>query len=271
MADRKSREPRHAKTVPDAKKPVATEGGAATRINRYLALCGFGSRRAVEELIRAGLVKVNGVVVTDLSHKVAQGQKVSVQGKAAKPPEEHIYGVLNKPPGYLCSATDPYDRPTIYDLLRGEHSRLHYVGRLDFRSRGLLILTTDGELTQKLLHPSHEVPRTYLVQTHTPFKEAELRDLRNGVEIGDGVIAKAVSARKIGNGAEIVLKEGKNREIRRMLEVLGHKVIDLQRIRFGGLELGELPEGEFRLLEPSEIARLHGKVPTEKARGAKTP
>lgn len=230
------------------------------RINRYLALCGFGSRRAVENLVRAGAVTVDGEMITDLAHQVEEGQTIAVGGKPARPPETHVYGVLNKPPGYLCSATDPFGRPTIYDLLREEHSRLHYVGRLDFSSRGLLILTTDGELTQKLLHPSHGVPRTYLIKTHTPFKEAELRALRNGVEIGDGVIAKAVSVRKAGDGAEMVLKEGKNREIRRMLEVVGHKVIDLQRIRFGGLELGDLPEGGFRLLEDAEIARLHGKA-----------
>lgn len=256
-------------TNPKGKPATVGTASPGTRINRYLALCGFGSRRAVEEIIRSGLVKANGKVVTDLAHKVEPGQKITVQGKAAIPPQEHIYGVLNKPPGYLCSATDPFQRPTIYDLLREDHTRLHYVGRLDFRSRGLLILTTDGELTQRLLHPSHEVPRTYLVKTHTPFKETELRDLRNGVEIGDGVRAMAVSARKIGTGAEIVLKEGKNREIRRMLEVLGHKVIDLQRIRFGGLELGDLPEGEFRLLKPSEIDRLNEKVPLAGEKGAK--
>jgi pseudouridine synthase len=235
------------------------------RINRYLALCGFGSRRAVEELVRAGAVTVDGKPVTDLAFQVEEGRKVAVRGRPARPPETHVYGVLNKPAGYLCSATDPYGRPTIYDLLREEHSRLHYVGRLDYQSRGLLILTTDGELTQKLLHPSHEVPRTYRIRTHVPFRESELRVLREGVEIGEGILAKAVSARKTQEGAEIVLKEGKNREIRRMLEVLGHKVIDLQRIRFGGLELGDLPEGAFRLLEPDEIARLHGKASRSKA------
>lgn len=230
------------------------------RINRFLALCGFGSRRAVEDLVRSGQVRVDGTIVTDLAFQVEEGRMVSVGGKAAHPPKEHVYGVLNKPPGYLCSATDPFGRPTIYDLLRSEHSRLHYVGRLDFQSRGLLILTTDGELTQRLLHPSHGVPRTYRVLARSPFHETQLQALRDGVEIGDGVLAKAVSARKTGEGAEIILKEGKNREIRRMLEVLGHKVVDLQRIRFGGLELGDLPEGEFRLLTPAEIARLHGKV-----------
>ena len=204
---------------------------------------------------------MDGKPVTDLSFQVEEGQKVTVAGKPARPPQEHVYGVLNKPKGYLCSATDPFGRPTIYDLLRSEHSRLHYVGRLDFQSRGLLILTTDGELTQRLLHPSHGVPRTYRVQARSPFHESELQALRGGVEIGDGVIAKAVSARKFGTGAEIVLKEGKNREIRRMLEVVGHKVVDLQRIRFGGLELGDLPEGEFRLLTAAEVARLHGKSP----------
>ena len=232
----------------------------ATRINRYLALCGLGSRRAVEDLVRNGEVTVNGKRITDLAFQVEDGHKVVVGGKAAKPPKTHVYGVLNKPSGYLCSATDPYGRPTIYDLLRTEHTRLHYVGRLDYTSRGLLILTTDGELTQKLLHPSHGVPRTYAIKTHVPFTEAEMRTLKAGVEIGEGVIAKAVSARRVGDGAELILKEGKNREIRRMLEVLGHKVIDLQRIRFGGLELGDLPEGEFRLLEASEITRLHGKA-----------
>lgn len=233
--------------------------GFPMRINRYLAQCGFGSRRAVEDLIRFGRVAVAGEAVTDLGHKVEVGTKVTVDGKVARPPKSHVYAVLNKPAGYLCSATDPYDRPTIYDLLRSEHSRLHYVGRLDYQSRGLLILTTDGDLTQKLLHPSHQVPRTYAVRTHMPFNEAELSRLRQGVEIGEGVVAKAVKARKTAEGAEIVIREGKNREIRRMLEVLGHKVIDLQRTRFGGLELGDLPEGEFRLLEADEVARLHGK------------
>lgn len=236
------------------------------RINRYLALCGFGSRRSVEELVRSGAVSVDGTPVTDLAFQVEAGSKVTVRGRPARPPEAHVYGVLNKPAGYLCSTADPYGRPTIYDLLREEHSRLHYVGRLDYQSRGLLILTTDGGLTQKLLHPSHEVPRTYRIRTHVPFREAELRVLREGVEIGEGVTAKAVSARRTPEGAEIVLKEGKNREVRRMLEVLGHKVIDLQRIKFGGLELGDLPEGSFRLLEPGEIARLHGKAPQQRPR-----
>jgi 23S rRNA pseudouridine2605 synthase len=250
--------PAAAKPTPAASAPEAVHG-FPMRINRYLAQCGFGSRRAVEDLIRFGRVAVMGEVVTDLGHKVEVGAKVTVDGKAARPPRAHVYGVLNKPAGYLCSATDPYDRPTIYDLLRSEHSRLHYVGRLDYQSRGLLILTTDGDLTQKLLHPSHQVPRTYAVRTHMPFTEAELSRLRQGVEIGEGVVAKAVKARKTAEGAEIVIREGKNREIRRMLEVLGHKVIDLQRTRFGGLELGDLPEGDFRLLEADEVARLHGK------------
>lgn len=239
------------------------------RINRYLALCGFGSRRAVEDLVRSGQVRVDGKIVTDLAFQVEEGVKVSVAGKTAQPPKEHVYGVLNKPRGYLCSATDPFGRPTIYDLLRSEHSRLHYVGRLDFQSRGLLILTTDGELTQRLLHPSHGVPRTYRVVARSPFHETELQALRDGVEIGEGIQARAVSARKTAEGAEIILKEGKNREIRRMLEVLGHKVVDLQRIRFGGLELGDLPEGEFRLLTAAEIARLHGKVSKPRAQGGK--
>jgi 23S rRNA pseudouridine2605 synthase len=232
------------------------------RLNRYLALCGFGSRRSVEELIRNGEVTVNGETVADLGRRVAEGDAVAVNGRPARPPREHLYIVLNKPAGYLCSRTDPFGRRTIYDLLPKDYLRLHYVGRLDYQSRGLILLTTDGEWTQGLTHPSHEVPRTYLVHTESPVSPQDAEELVEGVLIGPEETARAASAHPAGDGWEITLQEGKKREIRRMLEVLDHKVIDLQRIRFGGLELGELPEGEFRPLSRAEIARLHErKVP----------
>lgn len=227
------------------------------RLNRYLALCGFGSRRGVEDLIRNGEVTVNGETATDLGRRVGEGDKVAVNGKPARPPREHVYVALNKPAGYLCSRTDPFGRPTIYDLLPQDYLRLHYVGRLDYQSRGLILLTSDGDWTQGLTHPSHEVPRTYLVQTAAPLSPRDADELVEGVLIGPEETARAVSAQPAGEGWEITLQEGKKREIRRMLEVLDHKVIDLQRIRFGGLELGKLPEGEFRLLSRAEIARLH--------------
>jgi 23S rRNA pseudouridine2605 synthase len=227
------------------------------RLNKYLALCGFGSRRSVEDLIRAGSVTIGGEVVTDLARRVTDEDKVAVNGRPARPPSEHTYILFNKPPGYLCSRSDPFGRPIIYDLLPEKYRRLHYVGRLDFQSRGLLLLTTDGDWTQGLLHPSHEVPRTYLVQTESPLSRHDADELREGVRIGPDETAKAVSVKPAEAGWEITLKEGKKREIRRMLEVLDHKVIDLQRIRFGGLELGDVPEGKFRPLNASEIARLH--------------
>ncbi len=229
------------------------------RINRYLALCGFGSRRAVENLILAGVVTVDGETVRDLGRQVSEGAKVKVEGKPAKPPAEHEYVLLHKPAGYLCSATDPFGRPTIYDLLPEKFRKLHYVGRLDFNSRGLLILTNDGGLTHTLLHPSSAIHRTYKVWTRKPMTEKELLRLSKGVDIGEEELALPVSLKELDDHVEIVLREGKNREIRRMLEVLDHKVVDLQRIRFGGLGLGDLPEAEFRHLSAPEIARLHGK------------
>jgi 23S rRNA pseudouridine2605 synthase len=228
------------------------------RINRYLALCGFGSRRAVEDLIRGGAVAVDGEIVYDLGRQIGEGQKVKVLGKPAVPPKQHEYVMLNKPKGYLCSASDPFDRPTIYRLLPPALRKLHYVGRLDYNSRGLILLTNDGGLTHSLLHPSREVPRTYRVWTRKPLASKDIKSLLKGVDIGFEADAVAVSVKAVQDHTEIVLQEGKNREIRRMLEVVGYRVVDLQRIRFGALELGDLPEGEHRRLGAAEIARLHG-------------
>jgi 23S rRNA pseudouridine2605 synthase len=229
------------------------------RINRYLALCGFGSRRAVEDLIRGGAVTISGEIVYDLSRQIEDGEKVLVLGKAAVPPRQHEYVMLNKPKGYLCSVGDPFDRPTIYRLLPEGLRKLHYVGRLDYNSRGLILLTNDGGLTHSLLHPSQEVPRTYRVWTRKPLAKKDIKTLLSGVDIGFEHDAAAVSVTPREDHTEIVLREGKNREIRRMLEVVGYRVVDLQRIRFGALELGDMPEGKYRRLEASEIARLHGK------------
>ena len=229
------------------------------RINRYLALCGFGSRRAVEDLIRGGAVTIGGEVVYDLGRQVGESEKVAVMGKPARPPQAYAYVLLNKPKGYLCSVGDPFDRPTIYRLLPAEFKTLHYVGRLDYNSRGLILLTNDGALTHSLLHPSREVPRTYAIKTRKPMAEKDAAALMAGVDIGFEHPAKATSVRQLEDHCEIVLQEGKNREIRRMLEVVGYRVVDLQRIRFGPLGLGDLPEGKWRRLSAAEVAELHGK------------
>jgi 23S rRNA pseudouridine2605 synthase len=235
------------------------------RINRYLALCGFGSRRAVEDLIRSGAVTVGGEPVLDLGRQIGEGEKVTVLGKPAKPPKTHEYVALNKPKGYLCSVGDPFDRPTIYRLLPARYQALHYVGRLDYNSRGLILLTNDGGLTHSLLHPSRELPRTYAIRTRKPIAEKDIETLLAGVDIGFDRPAAAASVRQLEDQYhyEIVILEGKNREIRRMLEAVGYRVVDLQRIRFGALELGDLPEGSWRLLTAPEIARLHGKKTTK--------
>lgn len=234
------------------------------RINRYLALCGFGSRRAVEDLIRSGAVTVGGEPVLDLGRQIGEKEKVAVHGKPAKPPREHEYVILNKPKGYLCSVGDPFDRPTIYRLLPARFKGLHYVGRLDYNSRGLILLTNDGGLTHSLLHPSRELPRTYVVRTRKPIAERDIETLLAGVDIGFDRPVAAASVRQVEDQYhfEIVILEGKNREIRRMLEAIGYRVVDLQRIRFGALELGDLPEGSWRLASAPEIARLHGKKKT---------
>jgi 23S rRNA pseudouridine2605 synthase len=191
-----------------------------------------------------------------------------VLGKPARPPRAREYVLLNKPKGYLCSARDPFERPTIYRLLPEAFRSLHYVGRLDYNSRGLVLLTNDGGLTHELLHPSREVPRTYAVRTRKALAEKDVAALLAGVDIGFERPAAAASVRQVDDHCEIVLREGKNREIRRMLEAVGHRVVDLQRIRFGALELGDLPEGAWRRLTAPEIARLHGKN-TKKAEGSR--
>ena len=231
-------------------------GDTPLRLNKYLALCGLGSRRAVESLIRDGVVSVDGSVVTDLSRRISAGESVRVMGRPAVPPRKHVHIMFNKPAGYLCSRTDPHHRPVIYDLLPPEMLTLHYVGRLDYPSRGLLLLTTDGDMTHRLLHPSFEVPRTYRVWTQDTLQAKDLQALREGVEIAPGQLAIPTTLNPTGDHLEITLKEGKKREIRKMLEVLGHEVTDLQRIHFGGLHLGDLPEGKFRPLRAGELATL---------------
>ena len=225
------------------------------RINRYLALCGLGSRRAVEGRIRAGRVRVNGAVA-GMASAVGEKDRVEVDGRPAAPPPEHIYLVLNKPPGTLCSRGDTHGRETIYGLLPPEHRRLHYVGRLDRESRGLLLLTDDGALTQSLTHPSREVLREYAVAVDASLSQGEMRRLERGVETEPGTVLRCAFIRGEGGGYRLGLREGKKREIRRLLSALGRRVTDLQRVAFGGIGLGRLPEGAFRPLSEEELAKL---------------
>jgi 23S rRNA pseudouridine2605 synthase len=227
------------------------------RINRYLALCGLGSRRSVEDLIQFGRITVNGERAV-LGMPVTETDDVRYDDKPVKPGARHDYIMLNKPPGYVCSRGDTHGRPTVYDLLPPEYQNLHYVGRLDMDSRGLLFFTSDGDLTLKLTHPSNGVPRVYAVRTKQPLSDEDIQDLLGGVEVEPGVVFACAEVATTQTGYRLTLTEGKKREIRRLLHALHHHVIDLKRVAFGEIKLGDVPEGRFRTLEYDEVEILKG-------------
>ncbi|MCS7166486.1 MAG: pseudouridine synthase [Gemmatales bacterium] len=229
------------------------------RINRYLALAGLGSRRHVEALVRAGRVSVDGQIVRDLTFRVAPGQEVRLDGELVRP-QRYVYWIVNKPPGYLSTTYDQQNRPKVVDLLLHVPERVFMVGRLDEESEGLMLLTNDGELAYRLTHPKFGVEKTYVVQV-AGWPSAEiLQELEQGVWTSDGKM-RAKRVRRLGTRGkstflEITLAEGKNREIRRMLAKLGHKVMHLKRIAIGPISLGRLKKGRSRPLTAKEVAAL---------------
>lgn len=228
------------------------------RINKYLASCGVASRRACDNLIESGRVTVNGKIAS-LGDDVTQEDNILVDGKTVSPKKNEYY-LLNKPKGYLSTVSDDKGRKTIMDILGNNVGRVYPVGRLDYDSEGLLIITTDGELAQHLTHPSNEVPKTYLIKVEGRVTENDLNPIRSGMEI-DGAMTKKCKAHIIETAKEytkihITLKEGKNREIRKMFEHLGKEVLLLKRIKVGDLTLRGLARGEFRKLTPQEVEYL---------------
>lgn len=234
------------------------------RLNQYLARCGLGSRRKVDGLIAEGRVSVGGEPTTDFSLRVGPGDRVEVDGRPVAPRAQTTVLLFHKPPGYLCAREDPFGRSTIYELLPLEQHRLHHVGRLDASSRGLLLLTDDGELTQRLLHPSGEIRRRYWLRTKEWLRPEQESALRAGVTLESGHFAKPLELSGQGRDWQLVLAEGKNREVRKMLEAVGSKVIDLFRTSFGKLTLGNLPEGDFRRLSEQEIGLLFETEDTDR-------
>ena len=230
------------------------------RLNKYLALCGIGSRRGVEEIIVSGKVAINGEVVVDLGRRVVEGDVVTLEGKPVKTPQQYTVVALNKPPGCLSTRTDPEGRETVYHWLPPAYKSLRNVGRLDLQSRGLLLFTDDGDLAFRLTHPSYEIPRTYLVWTDRPIGPEGRSDLLQGVDLGEGEIGVAKSVKLDAEKAEITLMEGKNREIRRMMQAIGRRVRDLKRTDFGPVTLGELASGDFRVLSEDEVRALYHSV-----------
>ena len=236
----------------------------AQRLQKIIAAAGIASRRKAEELITGGLVSVNGQVVTELGSKAdPERDHIRVNGKLLHGPERQVYLLMNKPKGYVTTLRDPEGRPTVMDLLHGVGARVYPVGRLDYASEGLLLLTNDGEFANRLMKAASHVPKTYMVKVAgTPTAE-DLARLRAGLFIAseDGKRVKTALAkiRVIREAAnpwyEVTLTEGRNRQIRRMFEEIGHHVEKIKRVRYGPLELDVHP-GEFRRLTPQEVTRL---------------
>ena len=229
------------------------------RINKFLAESGVASRRASDTLIKEGSVKINGKTAK-LGDEVESSDMVSVNGKLVNVVKKYDYYIMNKPKGYVCTVKDDKGRKTVMDLLPTDIKRLFPVGRLDYDSEGLLILTNDGDLTYKLTHPRNEIPKTYLVKTEKPVSAEDLNKLRAGVYI-DGVKTKKcniklIETNKVGSKLHITITEGRNRQVRKMFEVVGNNVDFLKRIKIGDLQLSGLDRGEVRKLSYEEVNYL---------------
>lgn len=227
------------------------------RLAKYLAHAGVASRRAAETIVGEGRVSVGGKVVRDPACDVDDESGVAVDGRALGGVERRVLYVLNKPVGVVSTVSDPQGRPTAVSLVEDESRRLYPVGRLDADSSGLMLITNDGALAHRLTHPSFEVEKTYRARVGGgPVGEEALRRLREGVRLEDGMTAPARARRMGGGVVEIAIHEGRNRQVRRMCEAVGHPVRELQRVAFGPLKLGGLAVGAHRRLSDAEVERL---------------
>jgi 23S rRNA pseudouridine2605 synthase len=227
------------------------------RLAKYLAHAGIASRRAAEGLIAAGRVTVDGEIVTDPARDVQEGTPVTVDGRLLQGAEPRVVYAVNKPVGVLSTARDTHGRPIVTELVPDRAFRLYPVGRLDADSSGLILLTNDGELANRLTHPRFEVPKTYRAKLAGPRPgERALGALRRGVQLEDGPTAPAEVRRLRGNEIELTIREGRNRQVRRMCEAVGHPVLELQRTAFGPLQLGGLQPGAHRRLQEEEVEHL---------------
>ena len=229
---------------------------SGVRLQKFLSQAGVASRRASEELITAGRVRVNGRVSTELGVRVDPTRdRVQVDGRRIRPAEQEWYA-LNKPRGYMSTRRDPEGRRTLYELVPREMHPLFYVGRLDYDSEGLILLTNDGDTAHRMMHPSFGVDREYDVELAEDIESDALDRLRRGIELDDGPARAESARRKSGNRLVLTLQEGRKREVRRMFMALGHRVVRLRRVRYGPIRLGTMPVGEWRHLEEREIEAL---------------
>lgn len=232
------------------------------RLQKYMAMCGVAARRKCEEIIASGRVSVNGQIVTEMGTQVEEGDVVLLDGQAITPEEEKRYILYHKPAGEVTTVSDEKGRETVMDRFRDFPVRLYPVGRLDYDSEGLLLLTNDGALAQRLTHPSCEVDKVYLARvTGNPGNEA-IERLRRGVYMeGDERRTYPAGVRVVRDTALysdilVTIHEGRNRQVRRMFDAVGHKVLLLRRVRFGPLELGDLRRGQWRELTDAELEQL---------------
>lgn len=233
------------------------------RINKYLALCGIASRRACDQLITDGKVMLNGRLLKELGKEInPKVDIVIVEGKRVKAIENHVYLMLNKPKGYVCTTNDDKERRTVLDLIKDCDERIFPIGRLDYDTEGLLLLTTDGDFTNLLTHPSNQINKTYIARIKGVVAEDDLNKIRAGVVL-DGIKTKPCKAKVLElnenfTRVEVVLQEGRNRQIRRMFESIGKEVVLLKRVAMGEVRLGGLPRGASRNLTEKEISYFKG-------------
>ncbi len=232
------------------------------RLQKYLAQCGVASRRAAEKMIAEGRVLINGTVVTQMGVQVELTDVVLVDGQPVQLEEEKHYLLYHKPMGEVATASDPEGRPTVLDKFRDYPVRLYPVGRLDYDSEGLLLLTNDGELTQRLLHPSKEVDKVYLAKVSNRLEVETARRIQDGVWLNNKKTSPAkvriIKYDAFSTTALVTIHEGRNRQVRRMFEAVGHQVVLLRRVQFGPVKLGDVGRGQWRHLTDDEVRVLKG-------------
>lgn len=231
------------------------------RLQKYMAQCGVASRRKCEEMIKSGQVTINGEVVRDMGVKIDPSHdRVFVNGKRISLEENYVYIMLNKPRGYITTVKDQYNRPTVMDLVKDISERIYPIGRLDYESEGLLLLTNDGNIAFHLTHPRHQIDKEYVVRVEGCPSSEDIDKLRNGIDIGGFITSPAqvdlIRKNKQTSLIRITIKEGKNRQVRRMFDAIGHPVIYLKRIRIGNIKLGNLELGKWRHLTNKELEAL---------------
>lgn len=231
------------------------------RLQKFLAHAGVASRRAAEEIIKQGRVAVNNIIVENVGMSVTEDDLVTVDGKPVKTEAEKIYIMLNKPVGYVSTSKDQFGRPTVLDLVKDTGKRLYPVGRLDYDTSGLILLTNDGDFTYQLTHPKHEIDKVYeALIAGSPGKE-EIKRFESGLKIEDYTtsISRFEILEKNADNTlvRITIHEGKNRQVRKMCEAIGHKVLTLKRIQIGPIALDKLPQGKWRHLSDAELKMLY--------------